>query len=402
MSRGNGDRHAGQPSDPRRVGALRQCSRCSTTARTSHRPTRSTAAGYRTNASLGLPGYPGGTDIVGNHVNGQFQLDVFGEALLLFAAAAQHDRLDADGVAGRRTQPPRPSSSVGRSSTPGSGRSTPADGPTPGSSASPGFGRSPARLPLPAAPPTRWTALAEARPGRDRCASRRTAEAAGSEHLTISGSMPRCSCHRSAARCRPTIRGRCATLAASPTSSADDEHLYRFAHDDAPLAQAEGAFLLCGFWMCMALLHQGDVTAAMRWFERNRAACGPPGLFARGVRRRPAPVAREFAPGIRPRRDVGVRRPPLRCRGAHRQSRRLTVSGLRTHRAGIDRIDPRRGGARARSGHGRHVESGRGCGSPLRGRVPAARPLGCNGGTSPNAGTIRSVYPARLRGVPRR
>jgi hypothetical protein len=42
---------------------------------------------------LELPGYPGGTDVVGNHVNAQFQLDVFGEALLRFAAAARHDHL---------------------------------------------------------------------------------------------------------------------------------------------------------------------------------------------------------------------------------------------------------------------------------------------------------------------
>ena len=34
---------------------------------------------------LDLPGYPGGYDIVGNWVNEQFQLDAFGEALLLFA-----------------------------------------------------------------------------------------------------------------------------------------------------------------------------------------------------------------------------------------------------------------------------------------------------------------------------
>ena len=46
---------------------------------------------------LELPGYPGGSDIVGNWVNQQFQLDAFGEALLLFAAAARHDHLDADG-----------------------------------------------------------------------------------------------------------------------------------------------------------------------------------------------------------------------------------------------------------------------------------------------------------------
>ena len=46
---------------------------------------------------LDLSGYPGGFDLVGNHVNQQFQLDAFGEALLLFAVAATHDRLDLDG-----------------------------------------------------------------------------------------------------------------------------------------------------------------------------------------------------------------------------------------------------------------------------------------------------------------
>jgi GH15 family glucan-1,4-alpha-glucosidase len=45
---------------------------------------------------LALPGYPGGHDLTGNWVNKQFQLDAFGEALLLLAAAARHGRLDAD------------------------------------------------------------------------------------------------------------------------------------------------------------------------------------------------------------------------------------------------------------------------------------------------------------------
>jgi hypothetical protein len=40
-----------------------------------------------------LAGYPGGFDKVGNRVNRQFQLDIFGEALLLFASAAVHDHL---------------------------------------------------------------------------------------------------------------------------------------------------------------------------------------------------------------------------------------------------------------------------------------------------------------------
>ena len=47
--------------------------------------------------SLGLPGYPGGSDIVGNQVRDQFQLDLFGEVLLLLANAASQDRLDSDG-----------------------------------------------------------------------------------------------------------------------------------------------------------------------------------------------------------------------------------------------------------------------------------------------------------------
>ncbi|MFD0327859.1 glycoside hydrolase family 15 protein [Streptacidiphilus monticola] len=64
---------------------------------------------------LDLPGYPGGFDLVGNTVAHQFQLDAFGESLLLLAEAARLDRLDGDGhravrlavdaVAARRRQP---------------------------------------------------------------------------------------------------------------------------------------------------------------------------------------------------------------------------------------------------------------------------------------------------------
>ena len=43
-----------------------------------------------------LDGYPGGFDKVGNWVNRQFQLDAFGETLLLFAAAARHDHLSSE------------------------------------------------------------------------------------------------------------------------------------------------------------------------------------------------------------------------------------------------------------------------------------------------------------------
>ena len=38
--------------------------------------------------------------------------------------------------------------------------------------------------------------------------------------------------------------------------------------------------MLCGFVLALALHQQGDEVEAVRWFERNRAACGSPGLFA--------------------------------------------------------------------------------------------------------------------------
>ena len=72
---------------------------------------------------LELPGYPGGSDIIGNWVNLQFQLDAFGEALLLLAAGAARD------ISWRTTgaqSRPRSTRSVpaGRSPTPASGNST--------------------------------------------------------------------------------------------------------------------------------------------------------------------------------------------------------------------------------------------------------------------------------------
>ena len=71
-----------------------------------------------------------------------------------------------------------------------------------------------------------------------------------------------------------------ATLQAVRSELASDGYVYRFRHDARPLGHAEGAFLLCGFIMALAEHQQGDAVAAARWFERNRAACGPPGLYA--------------------------------------------------------------------------------------------------------------------------
>lgn len=45
---------------------------------------------------------------------------------------------------------------------------------------------------------------------------------------------------------------------------------------------------LCGFAAALAARQAGDAVGANRWFERNRAACGPPGLYTEehDVRRR--------------------------------------------------------------------------------------------------------------------
>ncbi|MGR6998019.1 glycoside hydrolase family 15 protein [Yinghuangia aomiensis] len=83
---------------------------------------------------------------------------------------------------------------------------------------------------------------------------------------------------------------RAAALRADPRTEAtlvrvrrdllDDGYVYRFRHGDAPLGDREGAFLLCGFMLVLAEASQGEQEAAVRRFERTRAACGAAGMFA--------------------------------------------------------------------------------------------------------------------------
>jgi GH15 family glucan-1,4-alpha-glucosidase len=71
-----------------------------------------------------------------------------------------------------------------------------------------------------------------------------------------------------------------ATLDAVLADLVDDGYCYRFRAEDLPLGEAEGAFLICGFWLAMALAQQGDREQALAVFQRNRTACGTPGLFS--------------------------------------------------------------------------------------------------------------------------
>jgi len=225
---------------------------------------------------LDLAGYPGGSDKVGNWVNQQFQLDAFGEALLLFAAAGEQDQLDSDhwraveaavaAIGQRWHEPDAGIWELGNQRWAHSRLTCVAGLRAIAGHAPPGQGGD-------------WSGLADAifTDTSTDClhASGRWQRAPGDERLD-------------AALLTPPIRGALAaedprtltTLDAVLTELGREGYLYRFRQDERPLGQAEGAFLLCGFFAALGLHQQGREVEANRWFERTRAACGPPGLFS--------------------------------------------------------------------------------------------------------------------------
>jgi GH15 family glucan-1,4-alpha-glucosidase len=225
---------------------------------------------------LDLPGYPGGTDKVGNWVNAQFQLDSFGEALLVFATAARHDHLETGhwraveeavrAIAAKWTEPDAGIWELGNERWTHSRLICVA-------------GLNAISRSAPDAQASTWRALAEKILA----------------HTAATSTHPSGRWQRSAADDRidaalllPAIRGAVpahdprslATAAAVREELLDDGYVYRFRQGPGPLADAEGAFLLCGFALAMAEHSRHDDVEAVRWFERNRAACGPPGLYA--------------------------------------------------------------------------------------------------------------------------
>lgn len=226
--------------------------------------------------SLKLAGYPGGSDVVGNHVNAQFQLDALGESLLLFAGAARHDHLDADGWRAAEAAADAVSS---RWQDVEAGIWELADKNWTESRLICVAGL---RAICGVAPRDRnvgdWLTLADAILAETSATS-----------LHSSGRWQRSPDDEAldSALLFPPIRGAIAaddprtraTLRGLEQELAEEEYLYRFRQGPGPLAEAEGAFLLCGFSMALAQHQQGNEVAANRWFERNRAACGPSGLF---------------------------------------------------------------------------------------------------------------------------
>jgi GH15 family glucan-1,4-alpha-glucosidase len=230
---------------------------------------------------LRMSGYPGGTARTGNQVTGQFQLDALGESLEVFAAAARLDMLTeehwraaaiAAEAIGKRCHEPdagiweldeqhwahsRLACVSGLRSL-----AAAAQGP-PG-----GHGHRQA---------ARWSAEADTM----------LASLGDSVHATGRWQRSPADPRVDAALLLPVVRGGLppddprsrATIRAVQDELAEDGFVYRFRHDGRPLHKAEGAFLLCGFWMAQVAQACRDPVAAARWFERGRAACGPAGLY---------------------------------------------------------------------------------------------------------------------------
>ncbi|MBZ5740775.1 glycoside hydrolase family 15 protein [Nocardioides mangrovi] len=224
---------------------------------------------------LDLPGYPGAPRVLsGNRVRSQFQLDAFGEALLLFAAADRRDLLDADGW---RAAEQAVAAITARHREPGAG--------------------------IWEVEPRRWAhsrliCAAGLRAVADRRETRADEWRRLADHLVTEterecghpdGRWQRSPDDRNvdAALLLPGLRGAVpvdhpayvATWRAIDEALSEDGYVYRFRQQPGPLHEAEGAFLLCGFLMAQATHQQGHPLAAARWFERSRAAVGPPGLF---------------------------------------------------------------------------------------------------------------------------
>ena len=226
---------------------------------------------------LPLRGYPGAPVRIGNHADGQFQLDVFGEALLLLAAADRVGRLDGDGlhavealVAAVEARHDEPDAGIWELDD------------------------------------RRWAhsrlicaaglhAVADRRGGDTGAAwhalADRIVASVDADCLHPDGRWQRAPDDPTvdASLLMPGVRGAVPpddprvrrTVRAVVSELSDDGYVYRFRHDpQRPLHDAEGAFVLCGFQMSLAELQQGATARAVRWFERNRSALGPPGLFA--------------------------------------------------------------------------------------------------------------------------
>ena len=226
---------------------------------------------------VGIPGYPGSpTVVVGNRAGAQFQLDVFGEVLLLCASAADRGRLDAQGWQVATTAADAIAQRW-RDADAGVWETEERRYTHSRLVCAAGLRRIAAVGP-PGARTNDWASLAD----------RLLADAAATS-LHRSGRWQRaadderCDASLLLAQIRGLLPSDDPRSVATRTTVLEDltqdGYVYRYRVEGEPLGAAEGAFLLCGYWLSLALLGAGEATAARAFFERSRAACGPAGIF---------------------------------------------------------------------------------------------------------------------------
>ncbi len=223
-----------------------------------------------------LPGYPGAASVTaGNGAAAQFQLDCFGEALLLFAEAARLDRL---GPLGWRAAEVAALAIQSRWTEPESGMWELDDTRMWTSSrlvCAAGL-RAMAAVARRAPHAARWGALADKL--LDECL-RTSVHPTG--RWQAAPDDPSCDASLLIGEIRgaapPRDQRATATRRAVVAELSEDGYVFR---NRARHGQPEGAFLLCSFWLALAEHRAGNAVAAARWFERARAACGPAGVFA--------------------------------------------------------------------------------------------------------------------------
>ncbi|MEZ0491284.1 glycoside hydrolase family 15 protein [Kineococcus sp. TBRC 1896] len=228
-----------------------------------------------------LPGYPGADAGTGNQVRTQFQLDSFGEALQVFAAAARRGRLDEEGERAARVAV---EAITQRWQEPDAGIWELGD-------------RQWTHSKLAVVAGLRaWSAAGRAAsPARHHDASvLQLAEQVLAE-ATRTGLHPSGRWQRAAddervdaALLLGGLRGAVPlddprsldTLAAVQSELSVDGYVFRFRHDARPLPEAEGAFLLCSYWTAMTEAQLGQPVSAVSRLEKALAAAGPPQLFS--------------------------------------------------------------------------------------------------------------------------
>jgi hypothetical protein len=223
-----------------------------------------------------LAGYPGGSDKIGNWVNGQFQLDTFGEILELLSAAARVDRIDVEqwraveaAVAAIEQRWQEPDAGIWELD--------PARWAHSRLTCVSGLRSIAQHAPVRQAGP--WSSLADVI----------LADVAG-DCLHPDGRWQRApgDPRVDASLLLPGLRGAlpaddprtAATVSAVEQDLTRDGYVFRFRPDDRPLGAAEGGFLLCNFLLAMSFERAGDRVLARSLFERGRSACGTPGLLA--------------------------------------------------------------------------------------------------------------------------